>query len=71
MESEMADVKKSAEALRKIQDIQRTIASHESNILRFEREKSERVRYYDQQIRSEQDRIKQYARQIDDLKRQI
>ncbi len=67
----MADVKKSAEAVRKIQDIQRTIASHESNISRIEREKSERIRYCDQQISSEKDRIKQYARQIDDLKRQI
>lgn len=67
----MVDAKKSAEALRRIQDIQRTIASHESNISRIEREKSERVRYYDQQINSEKDRIKQYARQIEDLKRQI
>ena len=67
----MVDAKKSAEALRRIQHIQRAIASHESNISRIEREKSERVRYYDQQINNEKDRIKQYARQIEDLKRQI
>jgi flagellar biosynthesis chaperone FliJ len=71
MESEMADPKKSAEAVRRIQDIQRTIASHESKISSIEREKSERVRNYDQQISSEKDRIKQCTRQIDELKRQI
>lgn len=67
----MVDPKKSADAMRKIQDIQKAVAVHESNISRVEREKSERVRYYDQQIRAEQDRIRQYRRQIDDLKRQI
>jgi len=67
----MADPKKSAEAVRRIQDIQRTIASHESKISSIEREKSERVRNYDQQISSEKDRIKQCTRQIDELKRQI
>lgn len=70
-ELKMVDPKKSADAMRKIQDIQKAVAVHESNISRVEREKSERVRYYDQQIRAEQDRIRQYRRQIDDLKRQI
>ena len=45
--------------------------SHESRVTQLEREKSDRVRYFDQQIKSEQDLIKQYTRQIDDLKRQI
>lgn len=67
----MFDAKKSAEALRRIQDIQRMIASRESNISRIEREKNERIRYFDQQIKNEQDQIKQYTRQIDELKRQI
>lgn len=67
----MADPKKSAEAARKIQEINRTIATHQSNITRIEREKSDKVRYFDQQIKREQDEIKQHSRTIDELKRQI
>jgi len=67
----MNDPKKSAEAVKKIQEIQKTIASHQATIARIEHEKGDRIRYYDQQIRSEQDRIKPYERQIEDLKRQI
>ncbi len=67
----MADPRKSAEAVRRIQEMQRSIATHQTNVDRIEREKADRVRYWDQQIRNEQDRIKQYTRQIDDLKRQI
>lgn len=67
----MADAKRSEEALRKIQDIKRTINGHESNISRIEREKSDRVRYFDQQIKREQDEIKRHTKQIDELKRQI
>jgi predicted RNase H-like nuclease (RuvC/YqgF family) len=67
----MVDAKKSAEALRRIQDIQRTIAGHESTISRLERDKNEKIKYLDQQVRNEQDRIRQLTRQIDDLKRQI
>jgi len=71
VKSNMADTRKSDEALRKIQDIKQTMKSHESRVTQLEREKSDRVRYFDQQIKSEQDLIKQYTRQIDDLKRQI
>ena len=71
VESVMVDAIKSAEAARRIQELSRTITSHESNISRFEREKSEKVRYYDQQIRREQDEIKRHTRLIDELKRQI
>jgi hypothetical protein len=67
----MADTKKSDEALRKIQEIRQNMKSHESRIVQLEREKSDRVRTYDQQIKNEQDQIKQFNRQIDDLKRQI
>ena len=67
----MVDPKKSAEAVKKIQDIQRTIASHQSNITRIEREKNDRVRYFDQQIMREQDEIKRQTKAIEDLKRQI
>lgn len=67
----MADPKKSAEAARKIQEINRTIATHQSNITRIEREKSDKVRYFDQQIKREQDEIKRHSRTIDELKRQI
>jgi hypothetical protein len=67
----MADTKKSDEALRKIQEINRKVDGNQSNIVRIEREKSDRVRDFDQRIRREQDQIKQYSKQIDDLKRQI
>lgn len=67
----MADAKKSAEAVRKIQEIQRTIENHQSKIARLERDKSERVKDFDQQIRREQDEIKRHTRLIDELKRQI
>jgi hypothetical protein len=71
VESVMVDARKSAEAARKIQEISRTISNHQSNISRLEREKSERVKYYDQQIMREQDEIKRHTRLIDELKRQI
>ncbi len=67
----MVDARKSAEAARKIQEINRTITNHQSTISRLEREKNEKVKYYDQQIRREQDEIKRHSRLIDDLKRQI
>jgi phage host-nuclease inhibitor protein Gam len=82
MESEMNDPKKSAEAVKKIQEIQKTIASHQTTIARIEHEKGDRIkqienekggiiRNFDQQIKNEQDRIKQYALQIEVLKHQI
>jgi hypothetical protein len=71
MERMMADPKKSAEAARKIQEINRTITTHQSNISRIEREKSDKVGYFDQQIKREQDEIKRHSRTIDELKHQI
>ena len=70
-EVELIDAKKSADAVRKIQEIQRTIASHQSNIARIERDKGDRIKYFDQQIKHEQDEIKRIGKQIEDLKRQI
>jgi flagellar biosynthesis chaperone FliJ len=70
-EGDMADTKKSDEALRKIQEIRQNMKSHESRVTQLEREKSERLRSYDQQIKNEQDQINQFNRQINDLKRQI
>jgi hypothetical protein len=67
----MVDPKKSAEAARRIQEINRTIQNHQSRISSIERERAEKVKYYDQQIRHEQDEIKRHTRQIDELKRQI
>ena len=66
MESKMNDPKKSAEALRKIQEIKQAIASHQTNITRIEREKGDRIRHHDQQIRNEQDRIKQIDHEKED-----
>jgi len=71
MEKAMADPRQSAEAVRKIQEIQRVIANHQSTIDRLERDKSDKVKYIDQQIRREQDEITRQNRQIDDLKRRI
>jgi flagellar biosynthesis chaperone FliJ len=65
------DPKKSAEAARRIQEINRTIQTHQTRISSLEREKSERVRNYDQQIKHELDEIKRHARLIDELKRQV
>lgn len=67
----MVDAKKSAEAARRIQEINRTIQNHQSRISSIEREKAEKVKYYDQLIRHEQDEIKRHTREIDELKRQI
>lgn len=67
----MVDPKKSAEAARKIQEINRTIQAHQTRISSIEREKADKVRNYDQQIRHEQDEIKRHTRLIDELKRQI
>lgn len=67
----MTDPKKAAEIARKIQDISRSMKSHESNIERIEREKNDKVKYYDQQIKREQDELKKLSKQIDDLKRQL
>jgi hypothetical protein len=67
----MADARKSAEAARRIQEIQRTIANHQTRITTLEREKKDRVRYYDQQIQHEQDEIRRHSKQVEELKRQI
>ncbi len=67
----MIDAKKSDEAMRKYQEIKRRVDGHQSNISRIEREKTDRVRDFDQRIRREQDQIKQYSKQLDDLKRQF
>jgi hypothetical protein len=67
----MVDPKKSAEAARKIQEINRTIQNHQTRISSIEREKADKVRYFDQQIKREQDEIKRQTRLIDELKRQI
>jgi hypothetical protein len=67
----MSDPKKTQEISRKIQDISRSIQSHQSNVIRIEREKNEKARYYDQQIKREQDEVKRLERQIDELKRKL
>ena len=67
----MNDPRKSAEAVKKIQELQNKVKSHSSKIAQIEQEKNVKNRYFDQQIRSEQDQIKQHSRQIEDLKRQI
>jgi peptidoglycan hydrolase CwlO-like protein len=63
------DPKKEAEIARKVLDLTRSIASHESQITRLEREKSDRIRELDQRINREREEIKRLNRQITDLKR--
>ena len=65
----MIDSKKSAEIAKRIQDISRSVKTHETNIERYELEKNDKLRYYDQQIKREQDEIKKLGKQVDDLKR--
>ena len=67
----MIDPKKAAEIAKKIQDVSRAAEKHEANITRIEREKNDKVKYYDQQIKREQDEVKKLKKQIDDLKRQM
>lgn len=47
----MSDPKKTAEITGKLQDISRSLTTHESTINRLEREKNDKVRDYDQQIK--------------------
>jgi len=67
----MVDAKKAAEIANKIQDISRAVKTHETNIERYEREKNDKIRHYDQQIKREQDDLKRFSKQIDELKRQL
>jgi outer membrane murein-binding lipoprotein Lpp len=67
----MMDPKKAAEISRKIQDISRQIQSHNSNIDRITREREQKARYYDDQIKRERDAAQRLERQVDDLKRQL
>lgn len=67
----MVDANKAREIARRIEDISRAMGNHASRISRLEREKNDRMKYYDQQITREQDEIKRCQRQIDDLKRQL
>jgi uncharacterized coiled-coil DUF342 family protein len=76
----MADPKKEAEIARKVQEISRSINTHESQLSRLERDKSDKVRDlerekndkvrdFDQKINREREEIKKLNKQIADLKR--
>jgi chromosome segregation ATPase len=67
----MNDPQKSAEAVKKIQELQNKIKQHSSRISQIEYEKNNKIKYCDQQIKSEQDQINQHNKKIDELKRQI
>jgi len=67
----MNDPKKSAEAVKKITEIQNKIKNHTSRIAQIDSEKTTRVRAYDQQIQNEQNQINRYMREVADLKRLI
>jgi hypothetical protein len=67
----MIDPKKSADISRKIQDISRAMQTHKSNIDRIGRERDQKARYYEDQIKRERDTLQRLERQHDDLKRQL
>jgi len=67
----MNDPKKSAEALKRIQELQQKIKGHSTKIAQIENDKKFRIKNFDQQIMAEQEHVKQYSKQIDDLKKQI
>lgn len=67
----MNDQQKAAESLKKIQDIQNRIRNHTSRISQIENEKRTKIRYFDQQIQSEQQQIARYTKEINDLKRYV
>lgn len=62
----MADPKKTAEIAKKIQDIFKTVSNHESNISKVEREKNDKVKYYDQQIKQKKDELNRIEREKND-----
>lgn len=67
----MNDPRKTEELSRRIQDITRQVQTHEANVSRLEREKTDKERYYDQQITREREEMKRLDREVDDLKRQL
>jgi hypothetical protein len=67
----MNDPKKSAEAVKKIADIQNKIKSHTSRITQIDGQKKMQIKMFDQQIQNEQSQIDRYSKEITDLKRLI
>src|ERR1019366_5223227 len=67
----MNDPKKAQESLRKTEELSRSVSTHESTISGVEREKSEKVRYYDQQISREKDEIKRLTQQSNEMKKKM
>ncbi len=69
--TQMNDPKKSAEAVKKITEIQNKIKNHTSRIAQLDNEKRTRAKVYDQQIQNEQNQINRYLKEVADLKRLI
>jgi hypothetical protein len=67
----MNDPKKSAEAVKKVQELQNKIQGHSTKISQIENEKKVRTGIFDQQVKSEQNQINQHKAKIEELKRQI
>ena len=67
----MNDPKKSAEAVKKIAEIQSKIKSHAAKIAQIENEKKMKSKFFDQQIQNEQNQIDKYTKDVADLKRYI
>ena len=67
----MNDPKKSAEAVKKIADIQSKIKNHTLRISQIDNQKKIQAKMFDQQIQNEQNQIKKYLKEVTDLKRLI
>ena len=67
----MNDPKKSAEAVKKIADIQSKIKNHTLRISQIDNQKKMQAKMFDQQIQNEQNQIKKYLKEVTDLKRLI
>jgi hypothetical protein len=65
----MNDPKKTAEAIKKITEIQSKIKNHTSRISQIDSQKKMQVRMFDQQIQNEQNQINRYLKEVADLKR--
>jgi division protein CdvB (Snf7/Vps24/ESCRT-III family) len=67
----MNDPKKSAEAAKKVVELQNKIKSHTSRIAQIDSQKKTQTSMFDQQIQNEQNQINRYLKEVADLKRLI
>ena len=59
----MSDPQKTAEIVRKMQDILKSVANIDSNVSRLERDKNDKINEYDQKINRGRDEINRLERE--------